>query len=77
MNSYLTYTSEQSTTLCADRRGVGITKESAVERCDCLVLDPCGCFVDPCVCVRTDERGCYTDCGCPDRSSAVLRTPLI
>ena len=52
-------------------------KESAVERCDCLVLDPCGCFVDPCVCVRTDERGCYTDCGCPDRSSAVLRTPLI
>lgn len=45
--------------------------------CDCLVIDPCGCFVDPCACFRTDERGCYTDCGCPDRSSEVIRTPLL
>ena len=49
---------------------------STAERCDCLVLDPCGCLADPCACFRTDERGCCTDCGCPDRASVDLQTLL-
>ena len=39
-----------------------------INLCDCLVIDPCGCIVDPCDCVVTDERGCYlAPCGCEPR----------
>jgi hypothetical protein len=52
-------------------------EEHAVDRCACLVRDPCGCLVDPCACYRTDARGCDTDCSCPDRSGVDLHTALL
>jgi hypothetical protein len=32
--------------------------------CNCLIIDPCGCAVDPCTCFMTDAAGCYQDCPC-------------
>lgn len=41
--------------------------------CDCLVLDPCGCYVDPCTCFQTDSRGCYVDCGCSEKTRGLMK----
>jgi hypothetical protein len=46
---------------CADAAG---GNRAATSLCDCRIVDPCGCVVDPCTCFRTDARGCYRDCPC-------------
>ncbi len=47
-------------------------RRPALSLCDCRVIDPCGCAVDPCACFLTDERGCYLDCSCESPSEAWL-----
>lgn len=38
---------------------------SSSDLCGCLVIDPCGCYVDPCGCFVSEEIGSYeTSCGC-------------
>lgn len=47
--------------------------EEVASLCDCLILDPCGCYVDPCNCFQTDSRGCYVDCGCSEKTRGLLK----
>lgn len=43
----------------------GKSQAPSSDVCGCLILDPCGCYVDPCSCVAVDEISCYdTSCGC-------------